>query len=79
MATEDMTPDQLKDLMRHFAMLKANMDNWTYVMHNRHLVDRDRLEQTVEQMVTTFDGFAEGMQMILEVEALTKFDPLDLI
>lgn len=79
MATEDMTPDQLKDLMRHFAMLKANMDNWTYVMHNRHLVDRDRLEQTVEQMVTTFDGFAEGMQMVLEVEALTKFDPLDLI
>lgn len=79
MATEDMTPDQLKDLMRHFAMLKANMDNWTYVMHNRHLVDRDRLEQTVEQMVTTFDGFAEGVQMVLEVEALTKFDPLDLI
>lgn len=79
MATEDMTPDQLKDLMRHFAMLKANMDNWTYVMHNRHLVDRNRLEQTVEQMVTTFDGFAEGMQMVLEVEALTKFDPLDLI
>lgn len=79
MATEDMTPDQLKDLMRHFAMLKANMDNWTYVMHNRHLVERDRLEQTVEQMVSTFDGFAEAMQMVLEVEALTKFDPLDLI
>ncbi len=79
MAIEDMSNDDIKDLMRHFAMMKANMDNWKYVMHNRHLVDRDRLEQTVEQMVRTFDGFAEGAQMALEVEALTKFDPYDLI
>jgi len=79
MENEEPTAEQLKDLMRHFAMLKANMDNWKYVMHNRHLVKRDRLEQTVEQMVHTFDGFAEAMQMVLEVEALTTFDPNDLI
>ena len=76
---EDLTAEDLKDLMRHFAMMKANMDNWKYVLHNRHLVERDRLEQTVEQMVSTFDGFAEHMQMVLELKALTTFDPHDLI
>ena len=76
---EDLTAEDLKDYMRGFAMLKANMENWKYVQHNRHLVDRDRLEQTVDQMITTFDGFAEKMQMVLELKALTTFDPHDLI
>lgn len=76
---DDLTPEDIKDLMRHFAKMKANMDNWKYVLHNRHLVDRIRLEQTVEQMVAMFDGFAESAQMFLEIEALTKFDPKDLI
>ena len=79
MAIEDITNDQLKDLMRHFAMLQANMENWKYVKHNSHLVKREQLEQTIDQMISTFDGFAEGMQMVLEVEALTKFDPIDLV
>lgn len=79
MALEDMTPEQLKDLMRHFAMLRANMENWKYVQHNSHLVEREQLEQTIDQMISTFDGFAESMQMVLEIEALTKFDPIDLI
>lgn len=79
MATEDMTPDQIKDLMRTFAMMKANMENWKYVQHNSHLVDRDRLEQTIEQMISMFEPFVDGGQMALEVEALMKFDPLDLL
>lgn len=77
--SEGLTPDQIKDLMRTFAMMKANMENWKYVLHNRHLVDRDRLEQTVEQMVSMFEPFVDGGQMALEVEALTKFEPRDLI
>lgn len=76
---EGMTPDQIKDLMHVFAAMKANMENWKYVMHNAHLVERKQLEHTVEQMVSMFEPFIDGGQMILEVEALTKFDPLDLI
>lgn len=79
MAIEDMTPDQIKDLMRTVAMMKANMENWKYVMHNSAFLDKARLEQTIEQMISTFDGLADGVQMALEVEALTKFDPIDLI
>ena len=77
--SEGLSADQIKDLMRHFAMMKANMENWKYVMHNSHLVERKQLEQTVEQMISMFEPFVDGGQMALEVEALTKFDPLDLI
>lgn len=76
---EGLTADQIKDILRSLAMMKANMENWKYVMHNSHLVERKQLEQTIEQMISTFDGFPDAMQMIFEVEALTKFDPLDLI
>lgn len=76
---EGLTPDQLKDLMRFTQMMKANMNNWTYVMHNSHLVERKQLEHTVEQMVTMLTPFIDGMQASVEIEALTKFDPLDLL
>lgn len=77
--SEGLSADQIKDLMRHFAMMRANMENWKYVMHNSHLVKREQLEQTVEQMILMFEPFVEGGQMVLEVEALTKLDPHDLI
>lgn len=79
MAIEDMSPEELKAFMRHAAMAKANMENWTYVMHNSHLVERKQLEQTIEQMVSTFTPVIDGLQAALEIEALTKFDPIDLI
>lgn len=79
MAIEDMDKDELKDLMHSLAMAKANMENWKYIMHNSHLVERKQLEHTVEQMVNMFDPLIDGMQMAVEVEALTKLDPYDLI
>jgi hypothetical protein len=79
MAIADMSPEELKDFMRHAAMVKANMENWTYVMHNASLVERKLLEHTVEQMVSLFTPVVDGLQVALEIEALTKFDPIDLI
>ena len=79
MAIEDMSKEELKDLMHTLAMAKANVENWTYVMHNAHLIERKQLEQTVEQMVSLISPLISGMQMAVEVEALTKLDPYDLI
>lgn len=79
MAISDMSPEELKDFMRAAKMAKANMENWTYVMHNSSLVERKHLEQTIEQMVSTFTPVIDGLQATLEIEALTKFDPIDLI
>lgn len=79
MATEDLTPEQIKDLMHVFAQMRANMENWKYVQHNSHLVERKQLEHTIEQMITMFEPFVEGGQMALEIEAMTKFDPIDLL
>lgn len=76
---EGMDKDQLKDLMRVFQMIAANIENWKYIQHNAHLLPRERLEQTVDQMINTFDPIIKGTQMVLEVEALTKLDPYDLI
>ncbi len=79
MAIEDMSKEELKDLMHALAMAKANVENWTYVMHNAHLIERKQLEQTVEQMVSLISPLISAMQMVVEVEALTKLDPYDLI
>ena len=79
MAIEDMDKEQLKDLMCAWQMISANMENWKYVQHNSHLVKREQLEQTVDQMINMFAPFLEYAQMILELEALTKLDPYDLI
>lgn len=79
MAISDMTAEELKDFMRAAAMVKVNMENWTYVMYNSHLVERKQLEQTIEQMISTFSPVINGLQVALEIEALTKFDPIDLI
>lgn len=79
MAIENMSKEELKDLMHALAMAKANVENWTYVMHNAHLIERKQLEQTVEQMVSLISPLISSMQMVVEVEALTKLDPYDLI
>jgi hypothetical protein len=79
MATEDMTPEDIKDLMRAASMMKANMENWKYVQHNAHLVERKQLEDTITQMISMFEPFVDGVQTALEIEALTKFDIIDLL
>lgn len=79
MAIEDMTPDQLKDFMHTITMIRANIENWKYVEANKHLLPRERLEQTIEQMINMFDPIVMAAQTQAEVEALTKFDPIDLI
>lgn len=79
MSDKELTPDQIKDFMRVFAMMKANMENWKYVQANSHLVERKQLEQTVDQMIAMFEPFVDGGQTALEIEALTKFDPIDLL
>jgi hypothetical protein len=79
MAFDDMSKDDIKDLMHSLAMAKANMENWKYIQHNSHLVKREQLEQTVDQMISMFEPLIDGMQMATEVEALTRLDPYDLI
>jgi hypothetical protein len=75
----DMNSEEIKDQMRLFAMLRANVENWKYVEANKHLLPREKLEQTIEQMTSTIDELVENAQTFLEIEALTKFDPIDLL
>lgn len=79
MAIEDMNPEQLKDFMRYLAMNRATVENWKYVEANKHLLPRERLEQTIEQMLSMIEPIITTAQNQAEVEALTKFDPIDLI
>lgn len=62
--------------MHALAMAKANVENWTYVMHNAHLIERKQLEQTVEQMVSLISPLISGMQMAVEVEAAHQTRPI---
>lgn len=79
MEPEEIDKESLKDLMRTMSIIRANIENWKYVETNKNLLPRERLEQTIEQMLGLFDPIMLGMQTVLEVEALTRLDPDDLI
>lgn len=79
MAEEEQRKEDLKDLMHVSKIIRANIENWKYVEANKHLLPRERLEQTIEQMIGMFDPMMLGMQTALEIEALSTLDPYDLI
>lgn len=79
MTDSEKNAEDLKDAMRYFATFRANIENWRYVEANKHLLPRERLEQTIEQMLSKIAPLIEEGQANVEVEALTTFDPIDLI
>ena len=76
---ENQEKENIKDLLHTMKMVRANLENWKYVEANKHLLPRERLEQTVEQMLGMFDPMMLGMQMALEIHALDTLDPIDLL
>jgi hypothetical protein len=79
MTENEKDKEQLKDLLHLMKMVRANIENWKYVEANKHLLPRERLEQTIEQMTGMFDPMMMAMQMSLEIQALDTLDPIDLL
>lgn len=79
MAIEDMSPEDLKDLLRTMTMLQANMENWTYVAVNAEYLEKRQISDALGQILSTMKPLMTAVQVGLEIEALQKLDPFDLL
>ena len=76
MAENDMSNDELKDIMR---MANANVENWKYVLTNAEYLDKKIVTDALEQVLSFHAPLMKAVQVHFEIEALTKLDPHDLI
>ena len=79
MDPNEISKEQLKDIMHVMGLMAANIENWNYVSVNAEYMDKKRVADALEQMLSMFSPMISAMQGAIEVEALTKLDPLDLI
>jgi hypothetical protein len=76
---DDLTPEDLKDVLLLVRMISANMENWKYVKENAEYLDKKRVTEALGQMLDTFSLVVDGMQGFAEIEALTRLNPDDLM
>jgi hypothetical protein len=79
MAVEDMSPEDLKATLRTMTMLQANMENWTYTAVNAEYLDKKVIADALGQILSTMKPLMNAVQVSLEIEALEKLDPFDLL
>ena len=79
MDPNEISKEQLKDIMHVMGLMAANIENWKYVSVNAEYMDKKRVADALEQMLSMFSPMISAMQGAIEVEALTKLDPYDLI
>jgi hypothetical protein len=79
MAFEDMSKDELKAFMRGMQMMAANIENWKYVLTNAEYLDKKVVTDALEQVLSKLEPIVQHTQVAVEIEALTKLDPYDLI
>ena len=79
MDPNEISKEQLKDNMHVMGLMAANIENWKYVSVNAEYMDKKRVSDALEQMLSMFAPMISTMQGVIEIEALTKLDPLDLI
>lgn len=79
MAFEDLSKDDLKDLMRAMQMASANVENWKYVLTNAEYLDKKVVTNALEQVLSVYGPIMQHTQVSIEIAALTKLDPYDLI
>ena len=79
MDPNEISKEQLKDIMHVMGLMAANIENWKYVSVNAEFLEKKRVSDALDQMLSMFSPMISAMQGAIEVEALTKLDPLDLI
>lgn len=79
MEPEELDKEQIKLILRVLETQAANLENWSYVSANAEYLDKKRVADALDQMLTTFKPLIQTMQGMVEIEALTKLDPYDLI
>lgn len=76
---KELDNEQIKLVMRFVSIAKANMENWKYIEANAEYLDKKRVADALTQMISVFEPIVDEMQGQVEIEALTRLDPYDLI
>jgi hypothetical protein len=75
----DHSPDDLKALLRGIQMIEANLENWRYVETNAEYMPNKQVADALGQILGLTTTMIESARGAIEIEALTTFDPIDLI
>lgn len=76
---DGLTPEELKELLHSLKMLGANCENWSYVSENAEWMNKKAVADALGQILSFVKPLVNVAQGIVEIEALTKMDPLDLL
>lgn len=75
----ELTPDQIKDMLHVIKTMEANIQNWTYVQVNAEWLPNKEVADALEQILGFTGPLITAMRGLVEIEAITSFDPIDLI
>ena len=79
MSEEDEKKEVIKEALRALPMIEANIENWRYVQHNAEYLPNKQVADAIGQILSLTGPMIEVLRTTLEIEALTTFDPIDLI
>jgi len=75
----EIDPTLLKEALYGFQMLAANMENWSYVSTNAEYLDKKQVADSLEQILSQLKPLVLLLRDHIEIEALTRLDPFDLL
>lgn len=79
MSEEQDKKETIKEALRVLPTIEANLENWRYVQVNAEYLPNKQVADAIEQILSLLDPMISTMRNVLEVEALTTFDAIDLI
>lgn len=79
MSEHDEKKETIKEALRALPMIEANLENWRYVQHNAEYLPNKQVADAIGQILSLTGPMIEALRNVLEVEALTSFDAIDLI
>lgn len=75
----DISPEELKDALRGIKMIEANLENWKYVHTNAEYMPNKEVADALGQILSLTGPIIGNLRTVIEIEALTTFDAIDLI
>lgn len=79
MFEEDKKKEDIKAVLRALPMIEANLDNWKYVHTNAEYMPNKQVADALGQILSLTGPMIEALRNVVEIEALTTLDAIDLI
>lgn len=79
MTDSGLSADDLKNILRATKMIEANLENWTYTQVNAEYLPPKQVADALGQILSLTKPIIANMRSVIEIEAITTLDPIDLI